>query len=57
MNNLNGQIKGKDLDSMTIEQIMLKTWNGGKPTAEFNNAAQVSSKWRGSCIRCMLQSK
>jgi Fe-Mn family superoxide dismutase len=22
-------------------QVMLKTWNGGKPTPEFNNAAQV----------------
>jgi Fe-Mn family superoxide dismutase len=26
---------------MSLEEVMLKTWNGGKPTPEFNNAAQV----------------
>lgn len=41
VNNLNGQIKGTDLENMTIEEVMLKTWNNGKPTPEFNNAAQV----------------
>lgn len=41
VNNLNNQIKGKDLENMTIEQVMLKTWNNGTPTAEFNNAGQV----------------
>lgn len=41
VNNLNGQIKGTDLENLTIEEVMLKTWNGGKPTPEFNNAAQV----------------
>ncbi|KAL4421987.1 hypothetical protein ABPG77_011010 [Micractinium sp. CCAP 211/92] len=41
VNNLNGQIAGKDLESLSIEEVMLKTWNGGKPTPEFNNAAQV----------------
>jgi Fe-Mn family superoxide dismutase len=24
-----------------VAQVMLKTWNGGKPGPEFNNAAQV----------------
>lgn len=38
--NLNNQIKGTDMEKMTLEQVMLKTWNGGKPTGEFNNAAQ-----------------
>jgi len=41
VNNLNNQIKGTDLENMTIEEVMLKTWNSGKPTPEFNNAAQV----------------
>lgn len=41
LNNLNGQIKGKDLESLSLEEVMLKTWNGGKPGPEFNNAAQV----------------
>ena len=41
LNNLNGQIKGKDLENMSLEEVMLKTWNGGNPTPEFNNAAQV----------------
>lgn len=39
--NLNNQIKGTDYENMTIEEVMLKSWNGGKPTPEFNNAAQV----------------
>lgn len=39
--NLNNQIAGKEMDGMTLEQIVLKSWNGGSPTAEFNNAAQV----------------
>ncbi len=36
------QIAGKELESLgSVEEVMLKTWNGGKPTPEFNNAAQV----------------
>lgn len=38
--NLNNQIKGKDLEKLGLEEIILKTWNGGNPTPEFNNAAQ-----------------
>ncbi|PRW58106.1 superoxide dismutase [Fe] [Chlorella sorokiniana] len=41
LNNLNGQIAGKDLEKLSIEEVMLKTWNGGSPGPEFNNAAQV----------------
>ena len=41
VNNLNGQIAGTDMENMTIEEVMLKTWNNGKQTPEFNNAAQV----------------
>lgn len=40
VNNLNNQIKGTDLEQMSLEEVMLKTWNNGKPTPEFNNAAQ-----------------
>ena len=47
LNNLNGQIAGKDLEKLSIEEVMLKTWNGGSPGPEFNNAAQV----RGSAGR------
>ena len=39
--NLNGQIKGTDLENKTIEEIVKATWAGGKPTPAFNNAAQV----------------
>ncbi|KAL4538582.1 hypothetical protein Ndes2526B_g03122 [Nannochloris sp. 'desiccata'] len=42
VNNLNAQIKGNtELENMTIEGVMMKTWNNGSPTPEFNNAAQV----------------
>ncbi|KAL4457999.1 hypothetical protein ABPG75_012864 [Micractinium tetrahymenae] len=42
LNNLNGQIAGKELESLgSVEEVMLKSWNGGQPTPEFNNAAQV----------------
>ena len=39
--NLNGQIKGTDLESKSLEEIVKATWGGGKPTPAFNNAAQV----------------
>ena len=41
VNNLNGQIKGTDMDSMDVVEIMMKSWNNGSPAATFNNAAQV----------------
>ncbi|KAL0035976.1 hypothetical protein WJX77_010059 [Trebouxia sp. C0004] len=40
VNNLNNQIQGKDLESKSLEEIVKATWNGGSPSAEFNNAAQ-----------------
>jgi Fe-Mn family superoxide dismutase len=40
VNNLNGQIAGTDLEKLPLEEVMLKAWNGGKPTPAFNNAAQ-----------------
>ena len=39
--NLNGQIKGTDLENKSIEEIVKATWAGGKPAPAFNNAAQV----------------
>ena len=41
--NLNAQIKDTELDAAdkTIEEVVKATWNGGKPTPAFNNAAQV----------------
>lgn len=43
VNNLNNQIKGKgDWENLSLEEVMLKSWNGGQPTPEFNNAGQVS---------------
>lgn len=41
--NLNKQIEGTDLDSKDIVSIVNATWNGGKPTPAFNNAAQTWS--------------
>ena len=40
--NLSNQIKTKnDLQNLGLEEIIHKTWNGGNPTPEFNNAAQA----------------
>jgi Fe-Mn family superoxide dismutase len=41
VDNLNKQIEGKDLASKSLEEVVKATWNGGKPSAEFNNAAQI----------------
>ena len=40
--NLNAQIKDTELDSVNdIAEVVKSTWASGKPTAAFNNAAQV----------------
>lgn len=44
--NLNKQIEGTDLDSKDIVGIVNASWNGGKPTPAFNNAAQTWSTSR-----------
>ncbi|GAB4822787.1 hypothetical protein N2152v2_009833 [Parachlorella kessleri] len=42
VNNLNAQTKDKnDWQNLSIEEAMLKAWNSGSPTPEFNNAGQV----------------
>jgi Fe-Mn family superoxide dismutase len=39
--NLNGQIKGTELEGKPLTDIIAAGWNGGKPTPFFNNAGQV----------------
>ena len=44
------QIAGKELEGLpSVEAVMMKTWNGGQPTPEFNNAAQVGGGGGHSC--------
>lgn len=39
--NLNKQINGTELDGMSLEDIILVTYNNGNILPQFNNAAQV----------------
>lgn len=39
--NCNKQIEGTELAGKSLEEIIMSSWNGGKPTPVFNNAAQV----------------
>lgn len=39
--NLNGQIKGTELEGKPLLEIIQAAWNGGKPTPMFNNAGQI----------------
>lgn len=39
VDNLNKQISGTDLESRSLEEVVVSSWNGGNPTAVFNNAA------------------
>ncbi|MEW5300053.1 MAG: hypothetical protein WDW38_002884 [Sanguina aurantia] len=41
VDNLNKQIANSDMDSKTLEEIVIASWNGGAPTPAFNNAGQV----------------
>ncbi|CAA7411102.1 unnamed protein product [Spirodela intermedia] len=43
VDNLNKQIAGTDLDGLTLEEIIVKSYNKGSPLPTFNNAAQA---WR-----------
>eukprot|EP00879_Flechtneria_rotunda_P001514 GHRR01001671.1.p1 GENE.GHRR01001671.1~~GHRR01001671.1.p1 ORF type:complete len:178 (+),score=70.54 GHRR01001671.1:35-535(+) len=38
---MNKQIAGTELEGKSLEEIVLSSWNSGKPTPVFNNAAQV----------------
>eukprot|EP00262_Sarcandra_glabra_P010597 TRINITY_DN25895_c0_g1_i1.p1 TRINITY_DN25895_c0_g1~~TRINITY_DN25895_c0_g1_i1.p1 ORF type:complete len:307 (-),score=64.52 TRINITY_DN25895_c0_g1_i1:300-1220(-) len=39
--NLNRQIVGTELDGMTLEEIIIASYNKGDPLPSFNNAAQI----------------
>eukprot|EP00879_Flechtneria_rotunda_P008577 GHRR01008987.1.p1 GENE.GHRR01008987.1~~GHRR01008987.1.p1 ORF type:complete len:204 (+),score=75.31 GHRR01008987.1:145-756(+) len=41
VDNMNKQIAGTELEGKSLEEIVLSSWNSGKPTPVFNNAAQV----------------
>jgi Fe-Mn family superoxide dismutase len=41
VNNLNKQIEGTELDDMSLDDVVLITYNKGDPLPAFNNAAQV----------------
>ena len=41
VDNLNKQIAGNDLESLSLEEIVVATYNKGDLLPPFNNAAQV----------------
>eukprot|EP00245_Coleochaete_scutata_P012621 TRINITY_DN4920_c0_g1_i1.p1 TRINITY_DN4920_c0_g1~~TRINITY_DN4920_c0_g1_i1.p1 ORF type:complete len:257 (+),score=56.96 TRINITY_DN4920_c0_g1_i1:161-931(+) len=41
VNNLNAQIEGTDLDTKTLEEVVISTYNNGSPGPQFNNAGQI----------------
>jgi len=41
VDNLNKQVKGTPMEKKTLEQVVVESWNKGKPTPVFNNAAQA----------------
>ncbi|CAA7411105.1 unnamed protein product [Spirodela intermedia] len=41
VDNLNKQISGTDLDGLALEEIVVRSYNGGNPLPTFNNAAQI----------------
>lgn len=43
VDNLNKQIAGNDLETLSLEQIVVATYNKGDLLPPFNNAAQVCS--------------
>lgn len=57
---MNKQIAGTDLEGKSLEEIVMASWNGGKPTPVFNNAAQVRAarEWHWlagrACVRSMM---
>jgi hypothetical protein len=48
---MNKQIAGSNMESKSLEEVVLESWNSGSPSPVFNNAAQVrtssSSSSRG----------
>jgi hypothetical protein len=54
---MNKAIAGSDLESKTLEELVVSSWNGGSPTPVFNNAAQASTKMLGSFTASSLQAQ
>jgi hypothetical protein len=38
---MNKQIAGSNMESKSLEEVVLESWNNGSPSPVFNNAAQV----------------
>lgn len=54
---LNMQIVGTDLDGMSLEDIIILSYNKGDILPAFNNAAQVVDfKWSLNCLLCDVSS-
>lgn len=55
LDNMNKQVAGSNMESKSLEEVVLESWNSGSPTPVFNNAAQVcaasSNSRRGENIR------
>jgi hypothetical protein len=43
LDNMNKQIAGSNMESKSLEEVVLESWNNGSPSPVFNNAAQVAS--------------
>jgi superoxide dismutase len=43
LDNMNKQIAGSNLESKSLEEVVLESWNNGSPSPVFNNAAQVTA--------------
>ena len=43
LSTLLAQVAGPPLTTQPLEKVVLATWNGGKPTPAFKNAAQVGA--------------
>ncbi|KAF6252922.1 iron-superoxide dismutase [Scenedesmus sp. NREL 46B-D3] len=41
LDNMNKQVAGSNMESKSLEEVVLESWNSGSPTPVFNNAAQV----------------
>jgi hypothetical protein len=39
---MNKAVAGSELESKTLEELVVSSWNSGNPTPVFNNAAQAS---------------
>ena len=54
---LNKQIEGTNLDGMSLEDIVIASYNRGDPLPSFNHAAQVHIEMHGTCLIVCLCEK